>query len=142
MKRLLNRSILAALVALALVVVAGCNDNEASAKPAVTVGVSEVKGNPDKYLGNVKVTGKAGNVFPGDGVVEIADAKACCAVYLFVPFTDAQNEKFQTPSLYQGTFPEVGADIAVTGVLSKNDNGYVLEVGTIQSGEKTLITKI
>ena len=142
MKKLLKRFILSALVSLALVVVAGCNDNPTSTKPAVTVGVSEVKGNPDKYLGNIKVTGKAGNVFPEDGVVEIADAKACCAVYLFVPFTKAQNEKFNTESLYQGTFPEIGADISVTGVLSKNDKGYVLEVSSIQSGDATLITKI
>jgi hypothetical protein len=146
MRKLLKLSTLAALaavMALSLVTFTGCSDKQqAPTGPSVTVDVAAVKANPDKYLGNVKITGKAGNVFPGDGVVEIADAKACCSLYLFVPFTDAQNEKFNTSSLYKGTFPKVGSDISVTGVLSKNDTGYVMEVVTIQSGGTTLISKI
>ena len=54
--------------------------------PAKVVGLSEVKANPEEFLGRVTITGKTGNAYPDQGVLEIVDEKACCNLFLSVPF--------------------------------------------------------
>jgi hypothetical protein len=135
---------LAAAGLLGVALLAGCSDTggAAASKAALSgkaCGVSELKANPDAYLGSVTVTGKASRVFAEDGVIQIADEKACCAVYLFVPFTEAQRDKLGSKRLYQGTLPEIGASITADAELTKREEGYVLEVRSIRSGDGMLI---
>ncbi len=137
-------AILAAACVLGVALLAGCSDTggatASKAAPGGKVcGVSELKANPDAYLGSVTITGKAARVFAEDGVVQIADEKACCAVYLFVPFTEAQRQKLGSSRLYQGTLPEIGASITADAELTKKEEGYVLEVRSIRAGDGTLI---
>jgi hypothetical protein len=131
-----------------LALTAGCSDqqtptpaNFATAAPTdgSTCGVSALKANPDKYLGDVTITGRAAKVYPADSVVEIADEKACCAVYLFVPFTEAQRAKLGAEDLYQGTLPAVGAQITADAKLKKVEKGYMLKVKEIRAGETVLV---
>ena len=141
------RTMCFALVAAAAVALTGCSDTKAptaavsgSDAPQV-VDVSVLKANPDKYLGPVVVKGMTGQVYANDGVVEIGDQKGCCNLYLFVPFTDEQNQKLRAESLYQGEFPAPGTPLEVECVLSKVDEGYRLDVIRVDSHGKTLLTK-
>ncbi len=140
MKRSIAAVFVIMLVVTGLFGVAGCTEKDTT--PAVTVGVSELKGNPDKYLGNVRVTGLAGNVFPTDGVIEIADAKACCAIYLLVPFGDSQKSKLGAVNLYKGEMPQKGQEIEAEGLLQKGANGYSFVVSKVLSNKKVLIERI
>jgi hypothetical protein len=106
-------------------------------------GVSKVKNNPEQYLGNIKISGKAAKIYPNDGVIEIADAKACCAIYLMVPTTDAQKDKLGVANLYQGTFPQKGQDIIAEGLLEKTTDGYAFIVSKVTSNDaKVLVERI
>ncbi len=118
---------------------AGCSDTGGATAASKACGVSELKANPDAYLGSVSITGKAARVYAEDGVIQIADEKACCAFYLFVPFTEVQREKLGSRRLYQGTLPEVGASITADAELTKKEEGYVLEVRSIRAGDGVLI---
>ncbi len=131
-----------------LATLSGCSDgqsavpaNFATAPPVdgSTCGVSALKANPEKYLGDLSVSGRAAKVYPADSVVEIADEKACCALYLFVPFTEAQRVKLGAEHLYQGTLPQVGAEITADAELTKVDQRYVLKVKRIRSGDNVLV---
>ena len=140
-------SILVVIGALALLITAtGCSSEATSSTPetiaagsGTSCGVSELKANPEKYLGPISITGKAARVFPGDGVVEIADEKACCAVYLFVPFTEEQRTKLSAEHLYTGTLPAVGVMITADAELTKVAEGYMLQVKEIRSGDAVLV---
>jgi len=147
MRTSLPLSALSAIAALALTLAAaGCTDQRATS-PATAIaatsgsscGVSELKANPEKYLGPVSITGRAAKVYAEDSVVEIADEKACCAVYLFVPFTEAQRTKLGTTNLYSGTLPAVGAEITADAELTKMEKGYMLQVKQIRSGDAVLV---
>jgi hypothetical protein len=137
-----------AVCTLGLTLTAGCSDQQtpipasfATAAPTdgSTCGVSALKANPEKYLGDVTVSGRAAKVYPADSVVELSDEKACCAVYLFVPFTEAQRNKLGAEDLYQGTLPTVGAQITADAELKKVEGGYMLKVKEIRAGETVLV---
>ena len=106
MKKTNMVAMLVLLVAFSLAGLTGCTDKSTASAPVQQVGVSAVKANPDQYLGQITITGLAGNIYPDDGVFEIADEKACCAIYLFTPFQEKQKESLGTNALYKGSLPE------------------------------------
>ena len=135
----------ALIAALTLTFSTGCSEKsglgDASTATAQEVGVSALKANPEKYLGALKVDGQAGNVFPNDGVIEISDDKACCSIYLFVPFTTAQQENLKTATLYTGSMPAVGQQLSVTGLLEKSPDGYRFIVYDVKSNDSIIIAR-
>ncbi len=127
---------------------AGCSSNQtpvpakfatAAETDGATCGVSALKANPDKYVGELSISGRAAKVFSEDSVIELADEKACCAVYLFVPFTEAQRAKLGVENLYAGRLPAVGAEIIADAELKKEEEGYMLTVKQIRSGDRVLV---
>ena len=130
---------LAAACLLGIILTAGCSGTGGAATNAKACSVSELKANPEAYLGNVSITGTAARVYAEDGVIQIADEKACCAVYLFVPFTEAQRDKLGSTRLYRGTLPAVGASITADAELTKAERGYVLEVRSVRVGDGVLV---
>jgi len=130
---------LAATCLLGIILTAGCSGAGGAATNVKACSVSELKANPEAYLGNVSITGTAARVHAEDGVIQIADEKACCAFYLFVPFTDAQRDKLGSKRLYQGTLPAAGASITADAELTKTKEGYLLEVRSIRAGDGVLI---
>ena len=106
------------------------------------VTVSNVKGNPAAYLGKVSITGKAGAVHSEKGVIEMVDEKACCSIYLLVPFTAGQQKELQSESLFQGDWPQQGQPLVAIGEVSQTDKGYALDVSEVQSGGRTLLRRL
>ena len=140
--------LIAGALALTAVLTTGCSDQQApvpssfaTAAPTdgTTCGVSALKANPDQFLGELSVSGRAAKVYPKDSVIEIADEKACCSVYLFVPFTEAQRAKLGAQNLYAGTLPAVGTEITADAELTKVEQGYMLRVKEIRSGDTVLV---
>ncbi|HSH69609.1 MAG TPA: hypothetical protein VK997_06805, partial [Deferrisomatales bacterium] len=111
--------------------------------PANVVGVSKVKANPAGFLGKVTITGMTGNAYPDQGVVELADEKACCNLFLFVPSTEAQRTKLEASGgLYGGTYPSRGQPLEAHGVLKETAEGYAFEVSKLTSGGEVLLRKL
>jgi len=106
------------------------------------VGVSKVKGNPDAFLGKVKITGKVGGVDPSRGLLQIVDEKACCDLVLAVPFDAQQQADLGAEAVYAGTLPQSGQPIEAHGVLRKEKEGYRLDLSKVTSGGKVLVRKV
>ncbi len=141
MKKLQITVVAAAFTMLSLAALPGCSgrDSGTAAPKAAAVGVSALKANPDKYLGQLVINGKASNVFPDDGVIEISDDKACCSIYLFVPFNREQQAKLKIEQIYDGRLPAAGAAISARGELSKSDAGYRFTVSEITEGANVIV---
>lgn len=136
-----KRTLFIVIAALA-VTAAGFGTYYGVANAAKVAGVSKIKNNPAQFVGRVQITGKVGNVFADQGVVEIVDEKACCNLFLTVPFTPAQQNELGTASLYGGTLPTKGQALEAHGVLEETSEGYVFVVSKLTSGSETLISKL
>lgn len=104
--------------------------------------VSGLKGTPDKFLGKVVVTGRAGKVYPDKGVIEMVDDKGCCNIFLFVPMQAEQQREFQLTCLFKGELPAQGAPLTVKGKVEKTADSYAFNVDEVISAGKTLLTRI
>jgi len=141
MKRTLIFSTIAILATLSIIFQAGCSDKTSTAATGniKTVGVSALKSAPESYLGHIEITGRANNVFPEDGVIEIGDEKACCSIYLLVPFTPEQQAKLDVADLYEGALPARGIEISAFGELQNTDKGYRFVVSQVKKGNEVLV---
>ena len=106
------------------------------------VGVSKVKANPERYVGKLKILGLAGRTDANQGLLEIADEKACCTLVLDVPLTTEQQALHKSESLYAGTLPEKGTPLEILGTLRQVGAGYAFKVTRVSSGGKVIIKRI
>lgn len=106
------------------------------------VGLSKLKANPEQYVGKVKVIALAGRTDASQGLLEIADEKACCTLVLVVPFTAEQQAQQKSPHLYAGALPEQGAPLEVLGTLTQVGAGYTFRVIRVTSGGKEIIKRV
>lgn len=105
------------------------------------VGVSAVKNRPDLYVGDITIQGVAKRVINDQGVIEIADEKACCSIYLLAPVNEGQRSQLKITEMYNGRYPSIGAQITASGTLKKEAEGYRFIVSELQQGGHTLMTK-
>lgn len=106
------------------------------------VGVSKVKANPERYVGTMTMTGLTGRTDADQGLLEIADEKACCTLLLAVPFTEEQQARVKAASRYAGTLPTKGAPLEVLGTLRQEKEGYSFTVSRVSSGGKVIIKRL
>ena len=106
------------------------------------VGLSKLKANPERYVGKVKVIALAGRTDANQGLLEIADEKACCTLVLEVPLTAGQQSKLKSEYLYAGAMPEKGAQLEILGTLRQVGAGYSFKVTRVNSGGKVLIKRL
>ena len=106
------------------------------------VGVSKVKANPERYVGKLKILGLTGRTDANQGLLEIADEKACCTLVLDVPLTTEQRALHKSESLYTGTLPEKGTPLEILGTLRQVGAGYTFKVTRVSSGGKVIIKRI
>ena len=106
------------------------------------VGLSKLKANPERYVGKVKVIALAGRTDANQGLLEIADEKACCTLVLEVPLTAVQQSKLKSEYLYAGAMPEKGAQLEILGTLRQVGAGYSFKVTRVNSGGKVLIKRL
>lgn len=106
------------------------------------VGVSKVKANPERYVGKLKILGLAGRTDANQGLLEIADEKACCTLVLDVPLTAEQQALHKSEFLYAGTLPEKGTPLEILGTLRQVGAGYAFKVTRVSSGGKVIINRI
>lgn len=106
------------------------------------VGISKVKANPERYVGKLKMIGLAGRTDANQGLLEIADEKACCTLVLAVPFTAEQQVRNKSESLYAGTLPEKGTPLEILGTLRQAGEGYSFKVTRVSSGGKMIIKRL
>jgi len=106
------------------------------------VGLSKLKANPEQFVGKVKVIALAGRSDASQGLLEIADEKACCTLVLAVPFTSEQRTRQKSEHLYAGVLPEKGAPLEVLGTLSQEGAGYSFEVTSVSSGGKAIVKRL
>jgi len=141
MKRKVIFSTVAILATLSIIFQAGCSNGNSAAAPekVKTVGVSALKADPESYLGHLEITGRANNVFPEDGVIEIGDEKACCSIYLLVPFTPEQQAKLEITDLYDGVLPARGIEISAFGELQSTDKGFRFIVSQVKQGDEVIV---
>jgi len=136
-----KRTLLIVLVALILGV-GGFGVYYGVAGAAKVVGVSKVKNKPGEHLGKLQITGLAGKVYADQGVVELVDEKACCNLFLLVPFTSQQQAALGNAPLYTGTLPAKGQALQAHGVLTETPEGYAFVVSKLTSGGETLVRKM
>ncbi len=136
-----KRTLLIVLVALVLGA-AGFGVYYGVAGATKVAGVSKVKNQPAQYLGKLQITGLVGKVYADQGVVEIVDEKACCNVFLLVPFTAQQQAALGNTPLYTGTLPAKGQALEAHGVLSETAEGFAFEVTKLTSGGETLVRRM
>ena len=130
------------LMILAAVVVCGGTGLAWSLSAPEAVGLSKLKANPEQYVGKVKVIALAGRTDANQGLLEIADEKACCTLVLDVPLTTEQQALHKSESLYAGTLPEKGTPLEILGTLRQVGAGYSFKVTRISSGGKVIIKRI
>jgi hypothetical protein len=106
------------------------------------VGLSKLKANPERYVGKVKVIALAGRTDANEGLLEIADEKACCTLVLEVPLSAGQQSKLKSEYLYAGAMPEKGAQLEILGTLRQVGAGYSFKVTRVNSGGKVLIKRL
>ena len=106
------------------------------------VGVSKVKANPERYVGKLKIIGLAGRTDANQGLLEIADEKACCTLVLEVPLTTEQQTRHKSEFLYAGTLPEKGTPLEILGTLRQVGAGYSFKVTRVNSGGKVIIKRL
>lgn len=106
------------------------------------VGVSKVKANPERYVGKLKILGLTGRTDANQGLLEIADEKACCTLVLDVPLTTEQQALHKSEFLYAGTLPEKGTPLEILGTLRQVGAGYTFKVTRVSSGGKVIIKRI
>ena len=106
------------------------------------VGLSKLKANPERYVGKVKVIALAGRTDANQGLLEIADEKACCTLVLEVPLTAEQQAVLKSEFLYAGAMPEKGAQLEILGTLRQVGAGYSFKVTRVNSGGKVLIKRL
>ena len=106
------------------------------------VGLSKLKANPERYVGKVKVIALAGRTDANQGLLEIADEKACCTLVLEVPFDAQQQALLKSEHIYSGALPEKGTPLEVLGTLSQQGAGYSLRVTSVNSGGKVIIKRL
>ena len=106
------------------------------------VGVSELKANPERNVGKVEVRALAGRTDPANGLLEIADEKACCALLLDVPFTEDQRTRLRSEHLYRGVLPDKGTPLEVLGTLGRLGAGYTFTVDRVSSAGKAVIKRL
>jgi hypothetical protein len=105
------------------------------------VGVSTLKNQPHLYLGDVTVKGVASRILSEEGVIEIADEKACCSIYLLTPVNEGQPSKLKVSELYNGRYPAKGAQITASVTLRKEAEGYRFVVSRVQQDGHTLLSR-
>jgi hypothetical protein len=130
------------LMILAAVVVCGGTGLAWSLSAPEAVGLSRLKANPEQYVGKVRMTALAGRNDASQGLLEVADEKACCTLVLDIPFTREQQATRKTTQLYAGALPEKGTPLEVLGTLSRMGAGYAFTVERISSGGKVLVKRI
>ena len=106
------------------------------------VGLSKLKANPERYVGKVKVIALAGRTDANQGLLEIADEKACCTLVLEVPFNAEQQARLKSEHLYSGAMPEKGAPLEILGTLRQAGAGYSFKVTRVDSGGKAIIKRL
>jgi len=106
------------------------------------IGLSKLKANPERHVGKVKVIALAGRTDASQGLLEIADEKACCTLVLEVPFTAEQQARLKSEHLFAGGLPEKGAPLEILGTLSQQGAGYSLTVTRVNSGGKAIIKRL
>lgn len=106
------------------------------------VGLSKVKANPERYVGKVMMTGLTGRTDANQGLLEIADEKACCTLVLEVPFTADQQALRKAAHRYAGRLPEKGTPLEVLGTLRQAGAGYTFTVTRVTSGGEVLIKRL
>lgn len=135
-----NKAIVIAIIC-AVLAASGFAAYSSYFKP-VEANVSKVKNSPQEFLGPVKIVGKAGNVYADKGVVEIVDDKACCNLFLIVPFTEEQKKELGAQFLFKGALPSRGQPLEVLGKISESPEGYTLEVKEVSSSGAPLISRL
>jgi len=106
------------------------------------VGLSKVKANPERYVGKLKIIALAGRTDANQGLLEIADEKACCTLVLEVPLTVEQQTRMKSEYRYAGALPEKGASLEVLGTLRQAGAGYAFKVTRVNSGGKVIIKRL
>ena len=106
------------------------------------VGLSKVKANPERYVGKLKIIALAGRTDANQGLLEIADEKACCTLVLDVPFTTEQQARRKSGNRYAGTLPEKGTPLEVLGTLRQAGAGYSFTVSRVSSAGKTILERL
>jgi hypothetical protein len=106
------------------------------------VGLSKLKASPERYVGKVKVIAVAGRTDANQGLLEIADEKACCTLVLEVPLTAEQQTTLKSAYRYAGALPEKGAQLEILGTLRQVGAGYSFKVTRVNSGGKVLIRRL
>lgn len=106
------------------------------------VGLSKLKANPERYVGKVKVIALAGRTDANQGLLEIADEKACCTMVLQVPLTTEQQTMLQSEFRYAGALPEKGAQLEILGTLRQVGAGYSFKVTRVNSAGKVIIKRL
>ena len=130
------------LVIAAAVVLVGAAGLAWSLSSPEGVGLSKLKANPERYVGKVKVIALVGRTDANQGLLEIADEKACCTLVLEVPLTTEQQAQHKSEFLYAGTLPEEGTPLEILGTLRQVGAGYSFKVTRVSSGGKVIIKRI
>ena len=130
------------LMILAAVVVCGGAGLAWSLSSPEAVGLSKLKANPEQYVGKVRMIALAGRNDASQGLLEVADEKACCTLVLDVPFTTEQQAARKAAHRYAGALPEKGAPLEVVGTLSRIGAGYAFTVERISSGGTVLVRRL
>lgn len=106
------------------------------------VGLSKLKANPEQYVGKVKVIALAGRTDANQGLLEIADEKACCTIVLEVPLNAEQQTMLKSEFRYAGALPEKGERLEILGTLRQVGAGYSFKVTRVSSGGKVIIKRL
>jgi hypothetical protein len=130
------------MLVLAAVVVCGGAGLAWSLSAPEAVGLSKLKANPEQYIGKVRMTALAGRNDAGQGLLEVADEKACCTLVLDVPFTTEQQARRKAAHLYAGVLPDKGTPLEVLGTLNRVGAGYAFTVERISSAGKVLLKRV
>lgn len=130
------------LIIAAAVVVVGAAGLAWSLSSPEGVGLSKVKANPERYVGKLKIIGLAGRTDASQGLLEIADEKACCTLVLEVPLTAEQQTRQKSEFLYAGTLPAKGTPLEILGTLRQAGAGYSFKVTRVSSGGKVIIKRL
>ncbi len=105
--------------------------------------VRDVTANPGDFLGPLTLTDVVGDVRPEDAVIVLVDyGCGACQIPVFVPFTAAQQAKWETENLYAGTLPSVGETVTVSGTLKRQDGYFVFEVDVITREGQVIINRV